>query len=250
MFARFPALICFAFFRVEDDMRVGEGGFTLIELLIVVAIIAILAAIAVPNFLEAQVRSKVSRAQADMRSIATALEAYFTGYNKYPPNPDTSLGFNITPWQLTTPEAFITTRPRDPFKNARNVAQDNNPALQHERFFYDYFRTITPEQYIHAAYSGRNVFLLSVDDGGGALPGANPGAFIKYGGWLQWSVGPDGLFWNKEDDFFGSAILKSPAYPPWGYSFDVPYDPTNGTNSFGNIIRTQVKSDGLVPYMP
>ena len=51
-------------------------AFTLIELLIVVAIIAILAAIAVPNFLEAQTRSKVSRTKADMRTCATALEAY------------------------------------------------------------------------------------------------------------------------------------------------------------------------------
>ena len=48
-------------------------AFTLIELLIVVAIIAILAAIAVPNFLEAQTRAKVSRNKADMRSCTTAL---------------------------------------------------------------------------------------------------------------------------------------------------------------------------------
>ena len=57
--------------------------FTLIELLIVVAIIAILAAIAVPNFLEAQVRSKVARCKSDMRNLANALEAYFVDNNKY-----------------------------------------------------------------------------------------------------------------------------------------------------------------------
>jgi prepilin-type N-terminal cleavage/methylation domain-containing protein len=56
---------------VVRSARQAIVAFTLIELLIVVAIIAILAAIAVPNFLEAQVRSKVSRAKADMRSIAT-----------------------------------------------------------------------------------------------------------------------------------------------------------------------------------
>jgi type II secretory pathway pseudopilin PulG len=53
-------------------------------LLIVVAIIAILAAIAVPNFLEAQVRSKVSRVKSDMRSIDTALQAYYIDNNRYP----------------------------------------------------------------------------------------------------------------------------------------------------------------------
>src|SRR5437763_4266002 len=59
-------------------------GFTLIELLIVVAIIAILAAIAVPNFLEAQTRAKVSRVKSDERSIATAIESYAVDNNHYP----------------------------------------------------------------------------------------------------------------------------------------------------------------------
>ena len=49
-------------------------AFTLIELLIVVAIIAILAAIAVPNFLEAQTRAKVARVRNDHRAVVTGLE--------------------------------------------------------------------------------------------------------------------------------------------------------------------------------
>ncbi len=68
-------------FVKSTPSRVARG-FTLIELLIVVAIIAILAAIAVPNFLEAQVRSKVSRVKADMRTLATAIETYTVDNNK------------------------------------------------------------------------------------------------------------------------------------------------------------------------
>lgn len=91
-------------------MSNAKRAFTLIELLIVVAIIAILAAIAVPNFLEAQTRSKVARAQADMRSYATALEAYRVDNNKYPPE-NNSPGLA----RLTTPTAYISSLLRDPF---------------------------------------------------------------------------------------------------------------------------------------
>ena len=61
-----------------------EKGFTLIELLIVVAIIGIIAAIAVPNLLTAIQRSKRSRTVADMRAIGTALGSYNVDRNIFP----------------------------------------------------------------------------------------------------------------------------------------------------------------------
>ncbi|MBN2327205.1 MAG: prepilin-type N-terminal cleavage/methylation domain-containing protein [Candidatus Omnitrophica bacterium] len=59
-------------------------GFTLIELLIVVAIIGILAAIAVPNFMNAQVRAKIARVQSELRSVADACEIYRNDHSQYP----------------------------------------------------------------------------------------------------------------------------------------------------------------------
>jgi len=59
-------------------------GFTLIELLIVVAIIGIIAAIAIPNLLNAIDRGKQKRTMADMRSIGTAVESYAVDQNVYP----------------------------------------------------------------------------------------------------------------------------------------------------------------------
>ena len=64
--------------------RNSQRGFTLIELLIVVAIIGIIAAIAIPNLLNAIDRGRQKRTMADMRSIGTACEEYSIDYNFYP----------------------------------------------------------------------------------------------------------------------------------------------------------------------
>jgi general secretion pathway protein G len=66
-------------------IRLNKKGFTLIELLIVVAIIGIIAAIAIPNLLNAIQRGKQKRTMADMRAVGTAVEAYAVDNNLYPP---------------------------------------------------------------------------------------------------------------------------------------------------------------------
>jgi len=88
-------------------------GFTLIELLIVVAIIGILAAIAVPNFLNAQIKAKVSKAQADMRSLANAYMTYKLDNNGWPPHADRCKAQHKF---ITTPVAYMSTSIDDPFQ--------------------------------------------------------------------------------------------------------------------------------------
>jgi len=229
--------------RKGGEFMFTKKGFTLIELLIVVAIIAILAAIAVPNFLEAQTRSKVSRCQADMRSMSTAIESYAVQYNAYPmlvapnsPFASTHTGSIIGPsvyntgldgvssrfiW-VTTPIAFITTVQKDPFQ-AIDIAP--GPPLDNSKEYdtYDYVdaRTVWHGGLFEQVYGGSQTRGSSISSGAGwRMSGCGPDHIQAYGG------GPlsYGLISNR---------------------LGCDYDPTNGTISGGDVVRI---GGGPAPY--
>jgi general secretion pathway protein G len=84
-------------------MRRNDKGFTLIELLIVVAIIGIIAAIAIPNLLNAIDRGKQKRTMADLRSLGTAVESYSIDNSFYPVATDmASLETSVEPIYIRT----------------------------------------------------------------------------------------------------------------------------------------------------
>ena len=186
-------------------LRSACQGFTLIELLIVVGIISILSAIAVPNFLEAQTRAKVSRMQADMRTIAVALESYAVDWNKYPPRtPATPLSnvlllgdMNLMVEDMaaiTTPVSYLTKVPVDIFETV--VAPPNNLINYWDRNILESWESDFP------------------------VPP-----------WVLLSVGSD------------SDVGQGPVdRGNYGYTSNIrhmyfDYDPTNGTISDGNIYR-------------
>lgn len=186
-------------------------AFTLIELLIVVAIIAILAAIAVPNFLEAQTRSKVSRMKADMRSMATAVEAYYVDNNKYPwPAGEdgvtlpSSGGVEVfetkLPVELTSPVSYITSLPRDIFNST--IDPDESKLLHYGPRYYQFItegNTTEFDEYVEELFGSSGT--------------------IQY---FMLSHGPD-----KDHD--SPDLTENPLGPAL-------YDPTNGTISSGDII--------------
>jgi type II secretion system protein G len=194
-------------------------GFTLIELLIVVAIIAILAAIAVPNFLEAQVRAKVSRVKSDVRTIATAMEAYLVDYNIYPPDSDNTL---LDPGQvqkgflyLTSPIAYITSLPQDPFQSHLQTSDPNSAK------FYEMGSASDNE-----GWTWRT-------DLGGTTQNATSPLWFRTNAYIITSVGPD-----KNDDVEGNDNWPGPRVVNNSAAVRMTtYDPTNGTVSDGDIVR-------------
>lgn len=186
------------------------SGFTLIELLIVVAIIAILAAIAVPNFLEAQTRSKVARVKSDMRLIATSLEAYYVDYNNYPqtvnfydPLPSVRL------IGMTTPIAYLTSLPKDPFDRKTGS------------MFEITVRSINPEEPL-------DNYIYNVGNSDFGLGSAGTETLQR-----QFSLSSSGPDLSLDFPYYAF----SPIFVRTGNYLPYIYDPTNGTTSRGEIFR-------------
>lgn len=186
-------------------------GFTLIELLIVVAIIAILAAIAVPNFLEAQTRSRVSRVNNDLRTISLGMESYRIDNNSYPASllkPDgTYLQAHIHFPLLTTPVAYVNSIPPDIF-----IPLGSTTTNTYRIYACGYV------DYVNAPYYARS--------------------FNQYPrvAWMTWSIGPDkttqtGAYYTLPRVIYNEAR----ATPASGEGMR--YDSTNGTVSQGDIYR-------------
>jgi len=217
-----------------------KKGFTLIELLIVVAIIAILAAIAVPNFLEAQVRAKVSRVKADMRTIATALESYSVDNNNYPwdgseitdPDPPSAPGIymgtnipsrygtmHLNP-MLTTPIAYLS---NVDFKDPFNAEKSGSFGIRYLNLHGGFYKSLS--QFRRSRYDQY---------------------YQVYGFWVLSSFGP-----NKTTDTQNATDNPLVENIPGANvsSLMTRYDPTNGTVSKGDVMRCQKTGDNPI-YPP
>jgi type II secretory pathway pseudopilin PulG len=196
-------------------------GFILIELLIVIGIIAILTAIAIPNFITAQTRSKVSRQKARMASAVTAIEVYRVDNTGYPPCRlwVGAMGKYIYefPIEVTTPIAYLKYRPTDYFETYQ--CQPDSMPVRYTKPGWGYNNGFLIFN-IYADYPIN--FDYPDPSAAGTIRISNESqAPIPYG---IWGEGPNTLNWN-------TAVEKQPFFKTsW-------YDPTNGIMSRGFIVK-------------
>jgi prepilin-type N-terminal cleavage/methylation domain-containing protein len=126
-----------------NTMKMNKKGFTLIELLIVVAIIAILAAIAIPQFAQYRIKGYNASAMTDVRNVRTSEEALFADWQRYGmtffgpspilPGPGTNgaMGLMLTgPTDPTANETILTTNDAVGSQRGLDIAVGNNINLQ------------------------------------------------------------------------------------------------------------------------
>jgi prepilin-type N-terminal cleavage/methylation domain-containing protein len=204
-----------------DKLEKRPTGFTLIELLIVVAIIALLAAIAVPNFIEAQVRAKVSRVKADLRTDGVALEAYRVDQNAYPP----SWYDNIMPEFpecLSTPIAYI-----QGYGTVFDIfCPGTQWSFEWRIYRYKYFQYEVETRRDDELYAFKDAPRLD--------------STIIYSSGPNLERGHDDQDWIAWSEYYGpygnsrGYIVPPPETPP---ATVILYDPSNGTTSWGAIVR-------------
>lgn len=220
-------------------------GFTLIELLIVVAIIAILAAIAVPNFLEAQTRAKVTRMKANMRTVATAIEMYTIDNNVIPLTTANGPGggSNITGNAATPPFG-----PKPPgLPNGNSWIESETWKLYPGYPDQGYAAGVTtPISYVSSSEPMRDIFrqghnfTTELENQIMYLPSnwyresIRDNQTARYGSYVMRSAGPDTWYQNHFD--------QQGDYGSGGWSL-ASYEATNGTISGGDIYRSQKDTD-------